>query len=331
MKPPRILPGSLLALSALTVALAAPLAAAQGFPTKPIRIIVPYAAGGLVELLARSVGPFLTDSMGQPVVVETRPGGSAIIGMQACATAAPDGHTLCLAVADALSYNPALFSDLPFNPDTDFVPVINMGLSNNLLVANAKVPFSNYKEMIAQAKANPGKLNWATWGPASLPDLYLQWIKRATGVDIAGIPYKGAGQANPAVISGEADITYMGFGVTAPLIKAGKLKPIVAVGTRRSIFMPSLSTLGEEGGDPGLQGYFAMYAPGRTPKPIVEKLNAELAHAIRTPKMLEFYKTYTLEHVDNTAEQFAQYSRADRENALKVFRSIGIKPSKAPE
>ncbi|MFM9971882.1 MAG: Bug family tripartite tricarboxylate transporter substrate binding protein [Burkholderiales bacterium] len=324
-------PRSLVVLFLATLAIGAPSASAQNFPSKPIRIIVPYAAGGLVELMARSVGPFLTDSMGQPIVVETRPGGSAIIGMQACATAAPDGHTLCLAVADALSYNPALFSDLPFNPDTDFAPVINMGLSNNLLVAHAKAPFSNYKEMIAYAKANPGKLNWATWGAASLPDLYLQWIRRSAGVDIAGIPYKGAGQANPAVISGEANITYMGFGVSAPLIKAEKLKPIVAVGTRRSSFMPALSTLGEEGGDPGLQGYFAMFAPGKTPKPIVDKLNAELARAIRTPKMLDFYKTYTLELVDNTAEQFAQFARADRENALKVFRSIGIKPTKAPE
>lgn len=322
---------TLLAFAASALACSAQNVQAQVFPSKPIRIIVPYASGGLVELMARSVGPFLTESMGQPVVVETRPGASAIIGMQACAASAPDGHTLCLAVADALSYNPALFSDLPFNPDTDFAPVINMGLSNNLLVANAKAPFGNYREMIAYAKANPGKLNWATWGPASLPDLYLQWTKRSAGVDIAGIPYKGAGQANPAVISGEADITYMGFGVTAPLIKAGKLKPIVAVGTKRSIFMPALSTLGEEGGDPGLQGYFAMYAPGKTPRPIVEKLNSELARAIRTPKMLDFYKTYTLEQVDNSADQFAQFARADRENALKVFRSIGITPSKAPQ
>jgi len=320
-----------LLLAATLLALAAPAVQAQTFPSKPIRIIVPYAPGGLVELMARSVGVHLTESMGQPIVVETRPGGSAIIGLQACAASAPDGHTLCLVVADALSYNPALFSELPFNPDTDFAPVINMGLSNNLLVANARVPFGNYKEMIAHAKANPGKLNWATWGPASLPDLYLQWIRRATGVDIAGIPYKGAGQSNPAVISGEADITYMGFGASAPMIKAGKMKPIVAVGTRRSSFMPSLSTLGEEGGDPGLQGYFAMYAPGRTPKPIVDKLNAELARAIRTPKMLEFYKTYTLEHVDNNADQFAQFARADRENALKVFRSMGIKPTRAPQ
>ena len=334
----RALPKTLLAVTAFALGftafaltVGAQFAVAQSYPTKPIRIIVPFIAGGLVDLMARSVGPYLTDSMGQAVVVETRAGASSIIGMQACAASAPDGHTICLTIADSLSYNPALFSDLPYNPDADFAPVINMGFTNNLLVANAKAPFNNYKEMIAYAKSNPGKLNWATWGAASVPDVYLQWIKRSAGVDIAGIPYKGAGQGNPAVISGEADITYMGFGVSAPLIKSGKLKPVVAVGNRRSGFMPSLSTLGEEGGDPGLQGYFAIFAPGKTPKPIVDKLNAELARAIRTPKMLDFYKTYTLDHVDNNADQFAQFARTDRENALKVFRGMGIKPTKAPE
>lgn len=322
---------TLLTFAATALAGGAAPAQALTFPTKPIRIIVPFAAGGLVDLMARTIGPILTDSMGQPIIVENRAGGSSIIGMQACATSAPDGHTMCLTIADSLSYNPALFLDLPYNPDTDFAPVINMGWTNNLLVANAKVPFGNYKEMIAYAKTNPGKLNWATWGPASVPDVYLQWIKRTAGVDIAAIPYKGAGQGNPAVISGEADLTYMGFGVSAPLIKGGKLKPIVAVGQRRSSFMPQLSTLGEEGGDPGLQGYFAMFAPGKTPRPIVDRLNAELARAIRTPRMLNFYKTYTLEHVDNSAEQFAQFARTDRETAIKVFRSMGITPTKAPQ
>lgn len=322
-------PRTLLAFAAL--AFGSQIAMAQSYPVKPIRIIVPFAAGGLVDLMARTIGPYLTDSMGQSVVVENRAGGSSIIGMQACAASVPDGHTMCLTIADSLSYNPALFSDLPYHPENDFAPVINMGWTNNLLVANAKVPFNNYKEMIAFAKTNPGKLNWATWGPASVPDVYLQWIKRNAGVEIAAIPYKGAGQGNPAVISGEADLTYMGFGVSAPLVKGGKLKPIVAVGNRRSSFMPSLSTLGEEGGDPGLQGYFAMFAPGKTPRPVVDRLNTELARAIRTPKMLDFYKTYTLEHVDNTADQFAQFTRTDRETALRVFRGMGIKPTKAPE
>ncbi len=318
------------AAAVLVFAAASFAAGAQQFPAKPIHVIVPFASGGLVEIMARAMGAAVQESTGQPFVVETRPGGSSIIGMLACGRAAPDGYTMCFTVADSLSYNPALFSDLPYNPDTDFAPIINLGWSNNLLVANAKAPFNTYKEMVAYAKAKPGAINWATWGPASLPDLYLQWMKRTAGVDITGIPYKGAGAGNPAVYSGEADVTYMGFGVAAPQIKAGKVKPIVAIGDRRSVFMPELPTLGEEGGDPGLRGYFGAFAPGKTPKAIVDRLNAELAKAIRTPKMQEFYKTYTLEALDNTPEQFGAFVKTDRETATRVFRSIGVKPSNAP-
>jgi tripartite-type tricarboxylate transporter receptor subunit TctC len=302
----------------------------QAFPSKPLRIIVPFAAGGLVDTLARSVGAAVTESVGQPVLVEARPGGSSIIGMLACAKAPPDGYTMCFTVADSLSYNPHVFSDLPYNAESDFAPVINLAWSNNLLVANANAPFASYKEMIAYAKAKPGALNFATWGPGSLPDMYLQWIKRQAGVDIAGIPYKGAAGGNPAVLSGEAHITYMGFGVATPHMKAGKLKPIVTIGDRRSSFMPKLPTLAEEGGDPGLRGYFGAFTAGKTPRPIVDRLNAELTRAIRTPKLQELYRASTLEFVENSPAEFAEFLRKDRENAGKVFRSMGIKPTAAP-
>jgi tripartite-type tricarboxylate transporter receptor subunit TctC len=233
-------------------------------------------------------------------------------------------------VADSLSLNPHVFSDLPYNADTDFAPVINLAWSNNLVVANAKAPFNNYREMIAYAKQKPGAINWATWGPASLPDLYLQYIKRQAGVEIAAIPYKGAGQANPAVISGEADVTYMGFGVVTPLIKAGKLKPIVTIGDRRTSFMPNLPTLAEEGGDPGLRGYFGAFTAAKTPRPIVDRLNAELTRAIKTPKVQELYRNSTLEFQDNTPDEFARFMKTDRENAGKVFRSMGVTPTNAP-
>jgi len=305
-------------------------AGAQAFPTKPIRVIVPFAAGGLVDTVARTIGAAVTESVGQPVVVETRPGGSSIIGMLACAKAPADGYTLCFTVADSLSYNPHVFSDLPYNAETDFAPVINLGWSNNLLVANANAPFNSYREMIAYAKAKPGALNWATWGPGSLPDMYLQWIKRQAGVDIAGIPYKGAAGGNPAVLSGEAHITYMGFGVATPHIKAGKIKPIVTIGDRRSSYMPSLPTLAEEGGDPGLRGYFGAFATGQTPRAIVERLNAELTKAIRTPKVQQLYSRATLDFNENTPAEFAGFLKKDRENAGKVFRGMGIKPSTAP-
>jgi tripartite-type tricarboxylate transporter receptor subunit TctC len=331
--PRMIRPGlaTLLVLSTIEGWLAAR-AGAQTYPSGPIHIIVPYAAGGLVDALARITGVRITESMGHPVIVENRPGASSSIGMQACANAKPDGHTVCPTTADSLSYNPQLFANLPYDPEKSFSPVIRLALTNNLLVANAKAPFNNYKEMISYAKANPGKLNWGTWGPATLPDLYLRWISSQAGVDIQAIPYKGgAAQTNPAVYSGEVDITYMGFGVAAPQIAAGTIKPLVAVGAKRSPFMPDLPSLGEEGGDPGLQGYFGLWAPAGTPKPIVLRLNAEFSKAISTPQVQAFYKSSTLIAEPNTPDEFGAFAKGDREAAAKVFKSIGIIPQAVPE
>jgi tripartite-type tricarboxylate transporter receptor subunit TctC len=307
-------------------------AVAQTYPNGLIRIIVPYAAGGVTDSLARVVGAQVADAVGQPVVIENRPGASSMLGMQACANAKPDGYTICVAVADSLSYNPQLFASLPYDPEKGFAPVMRLALTNNLLVASSKTPFSNYKEMVAYAKANPGKLNWATWGPATLPDLYLRWVSMQAGVKIQAIPYKGgAAQANPAVYSGEADITYMGFGTAAPQIEAGAIKPLVAVGDKRSIFMANLPCLGEEGGDHGLQGYFGLFAPGGTPQPIVQQLNATLTKAIDTPQVQAFYKNSTLIAEPNTPNEFAAFVRADREAAAKIFKSMGITPQTAPQ
>ena len=307
-------------------------AVAQNYPNGLIRIIVPYAAGGVTDSLARIVAAQFADAVGQPVVVENRPGASSMLGMQACANAKPDGYTICVAVADSLSYNPQLFASLPYDPEKSFAPVIRLALTNNLLVANSTSPFNNYKEFVAYARANPGKLNWATWGPATLPDLYLRWVSMQAGVKIQAIPYKGgAAQANPAVYSGEADITYMGFGTAAPQIEAGAIKPLVAVGAKRSAFMPELPCLGEEGGDPGLQGYFGLFAPGGTPPSIVQQLNAIFTQAIATPQVRDFYKNSTLIAEPNTPDEFAAFARADREAAAKVFKRMGITPQAAPQ
>ena len=307
-------------------------ATAQTFPSGTLRIIVPYAAGGLADALARVTGQRIQEAVGHPVIVENRPGASSIIGMQACASAAPDGHTVCLTVADSLSYNPQVFAKLPYDPETSFVPVMMLALTNNLLVAHVKAPFDDYKSMIAYARANPGKINWGTWGSATLPDLYRRWISSRAGVDIQAIPYKGgAAQANPAVITGEVDVTYMGFGVASPQLAAGKIKPIVATGVKRSPFMPDLPSLEEEGGDPGLQGYFGLFAPADTPRPVVDRLNAEFTKAIATPQVQTFYKASTLVAEPNTPDQFAAFVKADREAASRAFKSIGIVPQDAPQ
>jgi tripartite-type tricarboxylate transporter receptor subunit TctC len=305
-------------------------AAAQQYPTKPIRVIIPFAVGGQLDPLVRLVAPPVGESLGQPLVVENRAGGSTIIGMTACAKAAPDGYTICVTTADSLSFNPAIFSNLPYDPDADFTPVANLGFSNGSLVASAKAPFNTYKEMVALSKSKPGSLNWATWGPGSRPDIFLQWIKRHEKIDVVAIAYKGAGGGNPAVLSGEADITYMGIGLASQHVKAGKLKALVLLTNKHSSYLPGVPLLSEVGSDPDLRPYFPVFAPAQVPRPVVDRLNAEFAKAVRLPKTQEFFRANAWEVVDNTAAQFAEFAKKDRENAARVMRSIGVVPTAAP-
>jgi tripartite-type tricarboxylate transporter receptor subunit TctC len=305
-------------------------AMAQAFPSRPLRIIVPLAAGGVIDVVARAIGTVVHESTGQPVIVENRPGASSIIGMNACAKAPPDGYTICLTNADSLSYGPHVFAGLPYDAATDFTPISNIGWTNNIIVAHVGVPFDTYKGMIDHARANPGVLNWATWGSATLPDLYLRWIRHQTGVDIVAIPYYGAAQGNPSIYSGQTQLTYMGVGTALPQMQSGKIKPIVAIGNRRLSYLPELPSLSEEGGDPDLPSYFGVFGPARMPIPIVERWNEELANALRKPNVIGLMRSFTVDPVGNSAPEFAAFMKENRDNAGKVFRMLGIVPQKAP-
>ncbi len=322
--------GRVLRAAALVLGMAcASTASPQAFPSKPIHVILPFAAGGLLDGTVRAVGQQVTESVGQPVIVENRPGASTFIGMSACAKAAPDGYTVCITTPDSLSYNQNLFTKVPYDPENDFVPVTNLVLTNNLIVAHASAPFNTFKEMIAYAKANPGKVNWGTWGIGSIPDIYLKAINRDFGVDIVAVPYKGAGQAFPAILAGEVHATYGGLGFAIPHIKSGKLKPL-ATTPDSSPLLPGVPTMKELGAEPGLPSYFGVFAPAKTPRPVIEKLAAEFAKALRTPKLQEFLKTQTLQPVGNSPAEFAEFVKADRANAQRVFKAMGIRPTDAP-
>jgi tripartite-type tricarboxylate transporter receptor subunit TctC len=305
-------------------------AGAQSYPTKPIRIIVPYATGGVVDASARTVGAVIAESAGVPVLVENRPGGSSIVGMLACGKAAPDGYTTCMTVADSLSYNPFLFKNLPYDPDRDFAPVVYMARSHSLILARGNAPFNSFREMIAYAKAKPGALNWGTWGPASVPDMYLAWIKAETGTNIAAVPYKGVGQAVPAALAGEIDITFATIGSVMAHFKTGRLKPLAVVSPQRFPALPDVPALAEEQLDPGLRTYFGVFASGGTPRPIVDRLNAEWNKALQTPKIQEFLRAQTLDYVGGTAQEFAEFLKVDRANAGRVFKALGVTPTDAP-
>ncbi len=302
----------------------------QSYPAKPIKIIVPYPAGGINDALARTLAAGMKDELGQAVLVENRAGAAGIPGMQACASAPPDGYTICMTVQDSLSFNPILFSSLPYDAKDGFTPITNLGWTNGLIVVNAKSGINSYRELIAAAKASPGKLNWGTWGEASQPDILLKAITSHEDVNITPIPYKGAGQANPAILAGEVDLTYMGIGNAMQHIESGRLKPLALTGRQRAASLPGLPTLAELGADTGLAAYFAAFGPAKIPAPILDRLHSAIVKSAQTPAAQQFYKSYTLTFVGDTPAKFGEFLKADQANAYRIFKQWGFKPANTP-
>jgi len=310
-----------------TLALAVSLshgARAQG--PSPIRIIVPSPAGGQVDNLARALSPHLRELTGQPILVENKPGASTTIGMRECALARPDGLTFCMSVPDSLSYNPFVFAKLPYDPAA-FVGIAHLGWTNGLIVSNTGAKFSSFKEMLVVAKAGGAPVFWATWGEASIPDVYLKWTNHRAGASIEAVPYKGAAPGNQAVLAGEAQVTYMGIGVSRPHVQKGTVRPLAATGKSRSPLYPDIPTLNELGLDPGLPGYFAFYAPPGTPDAIARRMHTLVQAALATPALTQFRETYAMEAADMSLEQFQQFMATDRHRAGEVLRSLGFKPT----
>jgi tripartite-type tricarboxylate transporter receptor subunit TctC len=313
-------------------ALCIQIVSAQGYPAKPIRVIVPYPAGGVVDALLRSVGQQVTESIGQAVVIDNRPGANTIIALEACAKAAPDGYTLCSSSGDGMSHNPALYPSLPYDADRDFAPITRLVWVNGLIVANGKVPFDTVTGMIAYARANPGVVNFASFGAGSIPQFYLECIKKQSGADIVHVPYKGSAQIIPALLSGEVHATFIAMGIVLPMIQAGKLKPLAVTNPQRSPYLPNVTTLAEQGIDPQLRNWFGVFAPARTPRPIIERLNAEFVKAMRNPRFQDqFLKAQAFDPVGNTPEEFAEFLKADRANARQVVKMTGIHLEHAKE
>ena len=298
---------------------------AQGYPAKPIRVIVPYPAGGVVDALLRSVGQQAAESIGQPIVVDNKPGANTIIALEACAKAAPDGYTLCASSGDGMSHNPSLYPSLPYDADRDFAPITQLVWVNGVIVAYAKVPYDTVRDMIAYAKLNPGVVNFASFGVGSIPQFYLEWFRKQGGVDIVHVPYKGSEQIIPALLSGEVHATFIAMGIVLPMIQAGKLKPLAVTNPQRSPYLPNVTTLAEQGVDPQLRNWFGVFAPARTPRLIIERLNSEFVKAMRNPRFQEqFLRAQAYDAVGNSPDEFAEFLKADRANAKQVVKMTGI-------
>ncbi len=298
----------------------------QAYPAHPIRLIIQYPAGGALDGLARSVAERASTLLGQPILVDNRPGASGFIAFEACAKAAPDGYTICQGTGEAMSFNPALFPKMPYDPARDFVPVVQLVQIQGVIIGSGQAPFTSLPELITAARARPGTLNWASFGAASNPHIFLEWIKRQAGVDIAHIPYKGSAQTTPAVISNEAQATYTALGFVLPQIRAGRLRALAATTPRRLTQLPDVPTLAELGLDPGFQSWVGLFAPAGTPRTAIDRLHNAFAATVKDPAFRDRYlAVQAFDPVGDSPEAFAAMVAADREVARKVVQATGIR------
>ena len=301
------------------------LASAQTYPSKPIRMIVPFPAGGSTDLAARALGQKLSEALGTPVLVDNRPGASGNIGIEAAARATPDGYTLLMAPA-AFATNPGVFPSLPWDPIKDFAPISMVAMVPIVVVVYPGLPVNNVRELIAYAKNNPGKLNMASPGAATLARLSGEMFRTATGVDWVTVHYKGGLPAMTAMITGEAQVMFAGISDVFAQVKAGKLRAL-AVGTlKRSAVVPELPTLNES----GLPGYDVsiwqgLVAPAGTSKEIIARLNQSVARILKLPEVQERLRAGGAEPAHSTPEGFAHAIAQDIATWSKVVKAGNIK------
>lgn len=302
-----------------------PDACAQNYPDRPLRLVVPFATGGTSDILARFIAPPLWAAIGQPVVVDNRPGAGSNVGNEIVAKAAPDGYTLLMATP-ALASNQALYGKLNYDPVAGFAPVTLVAEIPIALVVHPSMPTKSVRELIALAKAQPGKLNFGSSGNGGIGHLVGEMFKSATGVNMVHVPYKGNGPALVDLMSGVLNLTFTDIAGGMPYIKAGKMRPLAITSRRRSAMLPEIPTM-IEAGVPGFEAttWFAVFATGGTPQPIVNRLNAEIVKAIHAPDMRHRLTGLGCEVVGNKPEELAAFLKAEIAKWSKVVKESGAK------
>jgi len=308
------------------LALVAALACAQTYPTKPIRLVVPFPPGGATDILARDVAQKLTEAWGQSVIVDNRPGAGGNIGSELVAKSAPDGYTLEMGTVGTHAINASLYAKMPYDHVKDFTPVILVAGVPNVLVVNPALPANSVAELIAYAKANPGKLNFASSGNGTSIHLSGELFKVMAGVQITHIPYKGSAPALQDLLSGQVQMMFDNLPPSLPQIKAGKLRALAVTSLIRAPALPDVPTLSESG-LPGFEAssWFGILAPAGTPAPIVAKLNAEIAKWLATPEAKEKLAKQGANAAGGTPDDFAKHIAAETAKWAKVVKDSGAK------
>jgi tripartite-type tricarboxylate transporter receptor subunit TctC len=317
---------SFVALAA-ACAFAATAIAADVYPSKPVRIVVPFPPGGPADVLARTVGDKLQATLGQPVVVDNRPGAGGNIGMELVAKAAPDGHTLALAPAGNLTVNPSLYRNVPYDVARDFAPVTVIAAVPNILVINAQVPAKDVAELIAYAKANPGKLNFASPGAGSGAHLAGELLKSSAGIEMVHVPFSGIAPAVTAVVAGDVQVMFAGASSAMPHVTSGKVRALGVAGPKRIASAPALPTL-DESGLPGFDvtSWYSIVAPAGTPAAVIERLQREIARTLDAPDVKAKLAGLGAEPVGNTPADFAAMIKVESAKWGKIVKDANIKP-----
>lgn len=316
---------SRIAIAALLACLTLAPAQAQDYPSKPVRIVVPFAAGGPSDILARVLAQKLTAKWNQPVIVDNRPGAGGTLGAGLVAKSPPDGYTLLLSDTGVLTVSPALYSKLPYT-NRDLAPVINLAKNWLVLIAPANSPLNSLSDIVARARANPGGVNYASAGTGSTPHLAAEKLAAAANITLTHIPYKGSGPALNDVIAGQVDTMLTSTAAPMPFIKSGKLKVIAVTSLERLALLPDARTASESG-VPGFEavGAQGLFAPAATPPEIVRKINAEVAGIIKQADIQERWMQMALSPLDNTPEQFAVWLADQSAQWGKLIRDADIK------
>ena len=301
-------------------------ALAQNFPARPVKVIVGYAPGGAVDTIARTVGQAMAASMGQAFVVENKPGAGTNIAVKLVVDAAPDGYTLMLA-ANALAANPALYQPSPFDPERDLVPVSLIGRVPVVIAANASAPFSTIAQLIAAAKARPGHISFASPGNGSTPHMAVEFFKRAAGISLLHIPYRGGSPAITDVIGGQLPLVAVNALEVQPHVKSGRLKVLAVLSPNRTPVFPEVPTIAESG-FPGFEAsvWYGLVAPAATPRPIVNLLHTEAQKALQTKEVRERMTAVGGEVIPGPIELLGSLIRSERQRYEKLVREANIKP-----
>ncbi|MGE5094943.1 MAG: tripartite tricarboxylate transporter substrate binding protein [Betaproteobacteria bacterium] len=313
------------AATAALFAVTAALAADDAWPSRPVKIVVPFAPGGSTDVVARILADKLQGELRQPFIVENRPGAGGNIGADLVAKAAPDGYTLLMGTTGVLAINSYLYKEMPFDPQRDFAPVSYTSLITNILVVNPGVPARTVPELIALAKAKPGELTFASSGAGSSTHLSAELFKSMAGVDIVHVPYKGSSQALTDLMSGQVTMLFDNAPSSMPFVQQGKLRAVAVTSTKRMPTLPDVPTIDES----GVKGYESLswsgiVAPAATPKPVIAKLNAAIDRVLAMPDVKKRFADLGVDPVGGPPENFARHIRAESEKWGRVVKTANI-------